>query len=259
MFNPYAFTESQILIFGLLLLRMFGFVFSSAIFGAPVVTTPLKILFSLVLAVVLYPTIKVPFEIATQIGDNLVTLAVREIVLGLTLGFLTRLFFFAITMVGDMTSVSIGLGAAQLYNPMMGSSGNALEQFYMILGTLLFFLLQAHHIFLSALASSFDLIPLAKMSFNYGAYGEMAYFGQKIIEVTVKMCAPVLVTILIVNVAMGILGRAIPQMNVLVTSMPVTIGIGMALMFITLPLLILEMNGLLDITATHLMKVLKAL
>lgn len=259
MFNPYAFTETQILIFGLLLLRMFGFVFSSAIFGAPVVNTPVKVLLTLVLSIALYPTIKISPAIASQIGENLVLLAGREILIGLTIGFLTRLFFFTVTMVGDMTSVTIGLGAAQLYNPMMGSSGNALEQFYMIIGTLLFFLLQAHHIFLNALASSFDLIPLAKMTLNYQAYGEMAYFGQKVIEVTVKMCAPAIVTILLINISMGILGRAIPQMNVLVTSMPLTISLGMLVMFVTLPLLILELNGVLDLTASHLLSVLKAL
>jgi len=68
-----------------------------------------------------------------------------------------------------------------------------------------------------------------------------------------------LVTIFLVNLAMGILGRAVPQINVLVTSMPVTIMIGMTVVFLGLPLMVMEMNGIMDITAAKLFEVMKHL
>ncbi|HRO66229.1 MAG TPA: flagellar biosynthetic protein FliR [Pseudobdellovibrionaceae bacterium] len=257
--NVYQLSETQILIFALVLLRMIGFVFSAAIFSMPSVSAPLKVLFCLILTMTLYPFVKVGPEVTAGFGENLVLLAGREIIVGLILGFLTRLFFFAVSMTGELISISLGLSSAQLYNPMMASQGGVIEQFHVIIGSMFFLLLNGHHILLSALAQSFDLIGVGVLSLKTGPLAEMAVFGQDLLVLTLKMSAPVLVSILVANLAMGILGRAIPQINVLVTSFPVTIMLGLIVMFVGVPLFVFEMNGLVDITATKLMQVLKTL
>ncbi|HWU42187.1 MAG TPA: flagellar biosynthetic protein FliR, partial [Bdellovibrio sp.] len=149
--------------------------------------------------------------------------------------------------------------ASQMYNPMMGSNGNVLDTFYSTLGTLIFLSIQGHHLLINAIAQSYQLVPVSSLTLNVGPFAEMAAFGQTALLLTIKMCAPVIVTILLVNLAMGILGRAVPQINVLVTSMPVTIMIGMTVVFICLPLMTLEMNGLMEITAEKLFQVMKHL
>jgi flagellar biosynthetic protein FliR len=177
----------------------------------------------------------------------------------LSLGFLTRLFFFTIGMTGEMVSITIGLGSAQMFNPMLGSTSNTVEQFYMTIATLIFFAINGHHLLIGGIAQSYELIPLAQMKLNVGPYVEIAGFVQDMMMMAIKMCAPIIGAILITNMAMGILGRAIPQINVLVTSMPVTLMIGFGLMFLCVPLLIMQMYGVLDITQTKLMLVMKAL
>lgn len=259
MFDFSALTEAQILLFALILLRMTAFVVSSAVFGAPAVSVTVKILLSLVLSVLLFPIAQTKGVDYSLVSNEIVLLAGREVLVGLVLGFLTRMFFFIVTMAGDLVSMSIGLGASQLYNPMLGSTGNAIDQFYSTLGTLVFLAIQGHHMLISGIAQSYDLIPVAAMSFNAGPLAEMAVYGQIILMMAIKMCAPVLVTILLVNLAMGILGRAVPQINVLVTSMPVTIMIGAVVVFVCMPLMILEMNGIIDITSVKLLEVMKGL
>lgn len=257
--NVYALSETQILIFALVLLRMTGFIFSSAIFSLPSINVPTKILFALVMATLLYPTVPANPILAAGFGETLPLLAAREVLIGMTLGFLTRLFFFAVSMTGEITSVSLGLGSAQMFNPMIGSHAGVIEQLYQILGVLFFLLINGHHILLSALAQSLSTVPVGTMSLNVGAYGEVVAFMQDLLVLTLKMSAPIVVSLFITNVAMGILGRAIPQMNVLVTSFPVTMMLGLAVLVVCMPLFVYEMNGLTDLTASKLMAVLKAL
>lgn len=259
MLNWSAMTEAQILLFALVLLRMMAYIVSSAFLGSPLVNTPVKILLSIVLSMLVFPVVKVGSVDYSLISSEIIGLAVRELIVGLTLGFLTRLFFFVVSMVGDLVSMSLGLSAAQLYNPMMGSQGGVIEQFYSAMATLVFLAINGHHMLISAIVQSYDLVPVSSLALNLGPFAEIAVFGQTALVMTIKMCAPVLVAILLVNLAMGILGRAVPQINVLVTSMPVTILLGLTVVFICLPLLIMEMGGLVEITAGKLLDVMKHL
>ncbi|MEN0058643.1 MAG: flagellar biosynthetic protein FliR [Bdellovibrio sp.] len=259
MLNWSALTEAQILLFALIFLRMIAFVVSSAIFGSPLLTTPVKVLLSLVLSLLLFPIVQKTNVDYSLVSNEIIGLAVRELIIGLSLGFLTRLFFFVVTMTGDLVSISVGLSASQLYNPLLGSHGNSIDQFYTTLGTLVFLAINGHHMLLSAISQSYDLVPVSAMSLNVGPFAEMAVYGQTVMMMAIKMCAPVLVAILLVNLAMGILGRAVPQINVLVTSMPVTILLGMTVVFICLPLLALEMSSVVEITASKLFAVMKQL
>lgn len=259
MLNLYQLPQAQILLFVLVLMRMTAFVISSAVLGAPNISIQLKILLCLALTMLLYPVVRVGNVDYLVISDQIILLTAREILIGLTLGFLTRLFFFAVAMTGDLVSLTVGLNASQLFNPAMGHSGSILEQFYSVIGTLVFFCLDGHHMLIAALAQSFDLIPVSSLTLNVGVYGELATLAQAVLVLAIKMASPVIVAILITNLSMGILGRAVPQINVLVTSMQVTIILGMSVVFICLPLLVLEMNGLLEITTAKLFSVMKHL
>lgn len=259
MMNWSALTEAQILLFALILFRMIAFIISSAVFGSPSVSAPVKVLLSLVVSMLVFPVVRGGLINYELISNEIIGLALRELFVGLCLGFLTRLFFFVVTMTGDLVSVSVGLSASQLFNPMTGSSGNAMDQFYSVLGTLVFLAINGHHMLITSIVESYNLVPVGALSMNVGPFAEIASYGQQVFIMAIKMCAPVLVTILLVNLSMGILGRAVPQINVLVTSMPVTIMLGMTVVFICLPLLVIEMNGLVEITASRLFEVMRQL
>lgn len=257
--NIYEFTQAQVILFGLIMMRMLAFVTSSAFFGAPNISAQVKILFSLTFTSIMFPLVSIQSVDYLLVSNELIHLTLREIVIGLMLGFLTRMFFFTVSMVGEFTSISMGLNSAQLFNPMMGSMGGAMEQFYSIIGILIFLGIDGHHIFLAAIAQSYQMVPVAMMSLNLKPFAEMAIFGQELLILSVKLCAPIVVAMLLSNIAMGILGRAVPQINVMVTSQPVNMMIGLAVLIVCLPLFYMQMNGLMDITATKLFLLMKAL
>lgn len=259
MFDLYHLTEVQILAFSLVLLRMISFLFSSAIFSMPALSTPARILLSLVLAILVYPTIHFDPGLMQGLSNDLIFLAGKEVIVGLCLGFLTRMFFFCISMTGEMVSMSLGLNSAQMFNPLLGSQGNIIEHFHVTLGGLIFFLVNGHHILLGALVQSFEFIHVGKLSFQTQTFIGVVQIAQNLLLITVKMSAPVVISILMTNIAMGLLSRAIPQMNVFVASFPVTIMLGLVIMMICIPLFIFEVNELMNLTGTSLLSLMKTL
>lgn len=254
-----VFNETHVIIFGLIWLRMLSFIISSAFLGSPSVNLPVKILFSVVLTFMVFPFTLVEVKDIAQLNEHLILFAFREVIVGLLLGLLTRFFFFALSMAGELISMSLGLGSAQVYNPFVGASGQVVEQFYSLLGMVIFLALNGHHLFIQALVESFEVVSLAQLSIEFGGLGEVSQKFQGIFVMMIKMAAPVVCTIFIVNIAMAIVGRAVPQLNVLVTSFPVTIIIGITVLTISLPLMTLEMNMLLEMTSDQLFKLMRSL
>lgn len=260
MLSIYKIPETQMIIFVLVLLRISAFMVSSAFFSSPMIQMPIKLLLCLSLAMVLYPLAPIPEAGRSVLFSNeVIILVVREVILGLTLGFLTRFFFMVVSMAGDLITTSIGLGAAQMFNPLMGHSSSSVEQLFTWIGTLVFLAVNGHHLVISALAQSFEVIPITGMTLNHAVFQELAVMGQTLLLITIKIAAPIMVSLLLTNMAMGILGRAVPQINVLVTSMPVSLMIGFGVLIVCLPLMVSEMNIVLDHMATRLLSAMKGM
>lgn len=259
MFSVSQLNEIQLIAFGLILLRMSGFVFTAAILNAQSISAPLKILLSLVLTMTVFNTVANNTVLVELNGlqDSLITLALKEAFVGISLGFTTRVFFFAIGMAGELISVSMGLGQAQIFNPMMGNMGNVMEQFFVALATLLYMGLNGHHYMIQGLSSSFETVTLSTTTIKALGYFEVAKYAQEFFVFGIKIAAPVMISMLVVQVGVGILSRAVPQINVLMTAAPVTILLGMTILFISLPLMILQLNGLLDVSTAELFKFIK--
>lgn len=259
MFSVSQLNEIQLVAFGLILLRMSGFVFTAAILNTPSISVPLKILLSLVLTMTVFNTVAnntVLIQL-NELQDSLLTLAAKEAFIGLSLGFATRVFFFAIGMAGELISVSMGLGQAQMFNPMMGTMGNVMEQFFVALATLLYMGLNGHHYMIEGLSNSFQTIQLSTTTIKSLGYLEIANYAQEFFIFGIKIAAPVMISMLVTQIGVGILSRAVPQINVLMTAAPVTILLGFAILFISLPLMLLQINGLLEVSASELFKFIK--
>jgi flagellar biosynthetic protein FliR len=257
--NLYQFPEGQIIAFALVLMRIIAFFVAWPVFGSNQVPVHVKVLLSITVAMMMFPTVKLQNADLLRISEDVILLTAREIVIGLTLGFVMKMFFFSISIGGEIMSVTTGLSAAQLFNPAMGGSSTVIEQLELVLATLFFLGINGHHLFISGLASSFEMLPVSDTGFNFKAYAGFAMVAQTSLLMGLKMAAPVMIASFLTNLTMGVLGRAVPQINVLVTSMPVTILIGIGVLFVTLPLMVLQMNGLLDLMADQFFKMMKVL
>ncbi len=261
MINISQLNEIQILAFGLILLRMSAFVFSCAIFSSPTISVAVKVLFSVVLSILVFNSVATN-EVVARISANenqLILMSGCELLIGLVLGFFTRIFFFALSMAGEIVSISTGLGQAQIFNPMIGSMGNAMEQFYVTVGTLLFFSLNGHHMMIQGLVQSFSVSGLAMAQFNVESFAEVVIKTQEFFILGIQISAPVLISMVIIQVGIALLSRAVPQINVLVTSASIATLLSFAIIFVSLPLLVMQMSGLLDFTTVEFFKFMKSI
>lgn len=259
MFEVYKYSEPEILAFILVLVRLSTFVVTMPIIGSDQVLPQLKILLGFALAIVLFPTVEWQKSGIQTYSDGIVWWAAKEALIGATLGFVARLFFFVLSIAGEVISLSVGLSSEQLLNPAVGGRATALQQFQVMLGTLLFLSLNGHHFLLAGISQSFEIVPLSMTGIQALSPKIIAGLGQEVIWAGVKIAAPLVAAVLFMNLVMGVIGRAVPQINVLITSLPVNVLLGLFVLLISIPMMVGIMDGLADVTAGRLFQIMREL
>jgi len=185
-------------------------------------------------------------------------ISLREAFIGLTIGYLSRIFFLALSISGQIMSISMGLSGVQLFNPTIGERATALDQFQILIGSLIFLAILGHHLFLEALMQSFTLVPISTSGLSFELFKSFGEYLDIITAIGLKLAAPVMVSIMIMNIMMGIIGRAVPQINVLVTSMPVNILVGFIVLIVSIPVIMGQMQGIVELSHVSIFKLLKS-
>ncbi len=255
----YNFSEVELLAMALVLFRMIAFIIAMPVIGVAPIPVQVKILFALSMCFIIFPVTDWK-GLDTEISNvDAAFLAVKEIAVGLIFGFLGRMFFMALSMAGQLISISMGISNAQLFNPAFGESSTAFDQFFIILATLFFFAIQGHHLMISGLVETFNMIPIHQAGLDFGGFSALIPMSEKIIDISLKFASPILVTILFTNVAMGVVGRAVPQINILITSLPVNTLTGLFVLFVGIPLIVWQMNELMEVTLGSMFLFMKGL
>lgn len=255
----YQFNEGEILVFILMLIRVASFWLSWPLFSGEAVPQFIKILVVLAITIALFPLVKsqAPYFVGKLATNDIILYAARETFLGVIMGFLCRIFFFILTMVGQMVVNAIGFSQGNMFNPSLGMSGGSLEQFYVILGTLFFLTIRGHHYLLTGLVESFRLVPFSESFVQPSILLHFSELMVEMLKIAFQISAPVVVTLFFLNFALGILGKAVPQINVLVTSFPLNILVGLFVIILSLPLLFAQMEFVAKETVGHIFSFLK--
>jgi flagellar biosynthetic protein FliR len=243
MLEVYHFNEAEIILFALALVRVSAMFVTMPIVGVKLVPGPVKILLSIAVVFVLFPFLHSVTTLPGGWKDILISLIVREAFLGVFMGFLCRMIFMSVEIAGQILSFTVGLSAAQLVNPSFGESSSVMEQFETVLATLLFLAINGHHMFFEALYRSFELAPLGVLSVKAESMKSVLLMTKEIFEIGVKLAGPMIAVILFLNIAMGVVGRAVPQINVFVISFPVNILVGLFIFMVSIPLLLTVMES----------------
>lgn len=232
----YQWSEVEILLFILTFIRITALIAAFPIFGMQGVPNSTKVLLSLVIGIVLFPSVKViNAHFQHGIDTGFLWLGFRETMIGIILGSIARLYFMSINVAGQIMSNSLGLSTAQVFNPMMGAQANTLEQFQLTFAMLLFLGFNGHHVLLTAINESFKVLPMSFDMIKWEGVKTAAVMGSDILSLGLRLSAPVVVALFLTQVCMGVIGRVVPQVNVLVTSLHLTIIIGLFVIFMTLP------------------------
>jgi flagellar biosynthetic protein FliR len=209
------------------------------------------------LGVVLSPLIRLP-PLSQDTIEMTAGLA-SELLIGLVIGLAVRLLFAAFEVAGDLLGIQIGFGAVQLLDPMTAQHSSLVSEYFRIIASLVFLSLNAHMIVVAAIVSSYDAIPPFGARLSPALGEEVLQLSQHMFLVALQLAAPVLVALILINLLLAMLGRAVAQINVFVLSFPITIAGGLLVLGLALPftvsLLEREFIGLHD-TIERLVRIL---
>jgi flagellar biosynthetic protein FliR len=222
-------------------LRVGGFVASAPIISERFVPGRVKIVFALGLTLLLAPLARAPVDLSIFSGNG-VFIAVKEMVIGISIGMVVQLAFEALTLAGQTIAATMGLGFATLIDPQRGANTAVIGQLFMSYAILAYLGINGHLMLLGALANSFETLPIAAAGFDRGFVEAVALWGGRVFETGLLIALPAVVALVIVNLALGVVSRAAPQMNLFGIGFPITL---MAGFFVLLAGMDGLMNGIL--------------
>jgi flagellar biosynthetic protein FliR len=227
----------EVVTFMLVFCRALGLIIAAPFWGSKVVPVVVRIWVAIVLAVSSYPLV----QIASMPGGiTVLTLFLKcagEIFLGLVLGWLAQLFFVGVRLAGQEMELRSGLGLIQLFDPHEGGQSGVFAAFLEVSAGLIFFAFNGHHLLIQALTSSFIVFPLAgEKFFDRMADGLIGSAGD-IFVIALRVSAPVLIGLLLSDIVLGVLSRAVPQMNVFMVAQPLQFAFCLLLLMLSLPAL----------------------
>ncbi|MGX2041275.1 flagellar biosynthetic protein FliR [Methylocaldum sp. MU1018] len=173
-------------------------------------------------------------------------IAVQQCLIGLSIGFALHLVFEAIVFGGQSIAYSMGLGFASMIDPQTGVQVPVIARFYQILATLLFLALDGHLVLIRLLVDSFQILPVGFEGLSADGMRRLALWASRSFAAGVLLSLPLVTALLLVNLGFGVASRAAPQLNIFSVGFPISLGLGLFLIGISLPDVLGLFSGFLD-------------
>jgi flagellar biosynthetic protein FliR len=214
-------------VFLLVFFRVTGVLMLAPVFGSAALPALVKIFLSLVLAVLFFPLLE-PKDLPGSMEPAVLALgAAWELAVGLLIGFAAAMLFAGVQLGGHLIDQELGISQANLLDPMLNEQISIMGQFKVLLATLIYLLINGHHLLISAVSESFRAVPLLGLQFSRGAALELSdTLMRDVFRMGVEIAGPALVTLFLVTIALAFMARTAPEMNIFALSFSLRIAVG---------------------------------
>jgi flagellar biosynthetic protein FliR len=194
---------------------------------------PARSLLTLFISILIVPVIP-PVEVGELVSVGTFVLVIQQLIIGVALGFITNMVLNMFVLAGEIVSIQTGLGFASIVDPVNGVSVPAIGQFYLILATLIFWALDGHLTMIRMVVMSFEAFPIGEAWFQPEQFREIAHWaGWMFISAVTLSLAPI-VSLLIVNLAFGVMTKAAPQLNIFSIGFSIAQIMGLVIIWLTM-------------------------
>jgi len=226
-------------------LRIGGFVATAPLASETTIPSRIKIILALALSFLVAPLAPVPAALSIFSGAGLLT-AVEEILTGVAIGMVMQLAFEALTFAGQTVSMTMGLGFSTLIDPQRGASVPVLGQIFTLMGTLTYLAINGHLVLLGALAHSFQSLPIGGQNIDKNFLLAVATWGGRIFETGLLVALPTMIALIVVNMALGVVMRTAPQLNLFGIGFTITLLCGFFVLMVGLDGIMAGISSLID-------------
>lgn len=228
-------SQGQFETFLLIVVRVSSMLFVFPVFSAQQIPILARIGLAFLFGFILMHTVPAMAPLA-DVGE-LLAAVVSQVVLGVMVGFVAYLVFMGIQFAGEILDMQIGFAVANVINPTTQQQVTVIGELQLTLATLIFLMTDSHLVMLQGIGGSFHLVPLPFINLDPAILGNVMGFVQDAFLIVVKIAAPPAIALFLVNLALGLMARVAPQMNVFVVGFPLQVGVGLMMMAVSLPLL----------------------
>lgn len=217
----------------LVMARFMGVFVQAPLFASHHIPMQVRVGCALVASFAMFPALPLP----PNLPDTLVNLAfaiLYQILIGLIIGYVAFLVSAGAQFAGELIDIQLGLSIAASFDPSAGGTINLTRRFQLYLSFLIYLLINGHHFLFKAIAKSYHILPVDRMSYAGSMVEKLIGLSAGIFVVAIQISAPVMAALFITQVALGLLSRVAPQMNVFMLSFPLNIMIGLTLLSLSL-------------------------
>lgn len=213
------------------------------VFGSRILPRRIRLMLALALTWAIVPFAG-PMPVIEPLSPAGLLVVAQQILIGLSMGFALRLVFGAVELGGNMIATQMGLGFASLVDPQSGAQSPLLSQFYAVLGSLVFLSMNGHLLLIHFLVQSFTTLPVAVTGADRDLLWTLAAWASHLFAGGVLIALPAIASLLVVNLAFGVMTRAAPQLNIFTVGFPIGLIFGLLIVVYSLPTLIHQLDRL---------------
>lgn len=215
------------------LFRVAAMVTTAPVFGTRSVPVRVKIILTLAITSVLVPMLPAPeVDVFSPLAFLIIA---QQILIGIIIGFTVQLVFSAVITGGQIVAMQMGLGFSLMVDPQNGAQSPVLSQFYIVMVTLIYLAVNGHLVLLEVLADSFRTMPITAEGLVAKDFMQVVHWGSNVFAGGLAIALPAIASLLVVNIAFGVMTRSAPQLNIFAIGFPITMLLGFALVMLTLP------------------------
>jgi flagellar biosynthetic protein FliR len=216
------------------LFRIGAMLLSAPIFGARNVPRQLRLVLALAITVLVVPLLppQPPVELLSPVTLFIIA---QQILIGLVMGFALQIVFSAVITGGQVIAMQMGLGFSLMVDPQNGTQAPVLSQLYLLMVTLVYLTLNGHLVLIQVLVDSFHTMPIGMDGISANSLWQLVNWAGLIFAGGLGMAIPAVASLLVVNLAFGIMTRSAPQLNIFAIGFPLTMLLGFAVVMLSLP------------------------
>lgn len=220
-----------------ILLRLSIILFMLPIFDTAGVPSTVKALTVLAFSLMLVPVVRQNIQPLPLEPAALSSVVIGELIYGILFSLSMLFILSAFELAGELIGFEMGFGFSQTADPLTGAKFAVLAVWTQLLATMIFLSINGHHVILKILVESFRIVPIGSFRVDSALFTRMLLLSGRMFILAVKLASPVMAVLILAQIGFGLMSKFAPQINILATSFPVTIALGLFFFGLTLVLM----------------------
>jgi len=214
--------------------RISSMMLAAPVFGARMMPVRIRVVMAMMISALTVPLLP-PVPAVDPVSFSAAGILLQQIIIGIAMGFIVQMVFQSLVIAGEAIASTMGLGFARMVDPANGVQVPVISQFFVVMATLLFVVLNGHLLLIQLVIRSFEIIPIAETGMSLPGIRAVVNWGSQMFIGGLMISLPAVTALLIVNISMGVITRAAPQLNIFAVGFPLMILLGFIFISATLP------------------------